>query len=349
MNKPKHRIPSLDGLRGFSIWAVLAAHIYSHYQTSISRTNHIVHVILADLSYLGVTIFFVISGFLITNILAKSELHLGNFYKRRAIRILPASFIYIAIILVFGHATLLQAVYALTFTTTFAFAHAYTPLQQLWSLSVEECFYLLWPLAMLHGRQSAKRYGWTLMVVAPVLRLILRHYGYLEYSHLAPAVADSLAAGCLFALYREEVLGFARRNLSSGPVCAALTLSTIVIGLVIFNRGLVTLWGIVLLLIVLSISSTIVREDRILNAGPLAWSGLLSYSIYLWQQPFLVMGGPVDFLPLRLALTFIAAYLSYRFIELPALELLARAGKRKNIPAQLEERPILVAGGRENG
>jgi peptidoglycan/LPS O-acetylase OafA/YrhL len=348
MNKPKHRIPSLDGLRGFSIWAVLVAHMVGHYQHSTGRTAHIIHVITAELAYLGVTIFFVISGFLITNILSKGEIDLGNFYKRRAFRILPASFLYIAIILIFGHATLAQALYAITFTTTFVFDHAYTPLQQLWSLSVEECFYLLWPLAMLHGKTTAKRYGWALMVFAPILRLCLYHYGYLQYMHIAPAIADSLAAGCLFALYREEVLAFARKRLTSGIVCVTLTLATIGFGLIIFNRSFVELWFITLLLIVLTISSTIVREDRILNTGPLAWSGLLSYSIYLWQQPLLVMGGPLDILPLRLALTFLAAWLSYRFIELPALDLLARAGKRKSLPQHLEETPMIVAGGREN-
>ena len=63
------------------------------------------------------------------------------------------------------------------------------------------------------------------------------------------------------------------------------------------------------------ISVAIEREDRLLNSGLLVWTGLLSYSLYLWQQPFLVFDGPLNYFSVRILMTFLMAYLSYRFIE----------------------------------
>jgi peptidoglycan/LPS O-acetylase OafA/YrhL len=71
------------------------------------------------------------------------------------------------------------------------------------------------------------------------------------------------------------------------------------------------------------IAAAMERSDRLLNAGPLAWSGLLSYSLYLWQQPLLVMGGPLDYVSVRLPILFAAAWISYRLVEQPALRLFA--------------------------
>jgi peptidoglycan/LPS O-acetylase OafA/YrhL len=79
-------------------------------------------------------------------------------------------------------------------------------------------------------------------------------------------------------------------------------------------------------MIALIIGAAIERRDKVLNHGPLVWSGLLSYSLYLWQQPFLVFDGPLNFLSVRLVATFAAAYISYRFIEKPALSVLRPAG-----------------------
>jgi peptidoglycan/LPS O-acetylase OafA/YrhL len=280
----------------------------------------------------------VISGFLITSLLKKEYLSyqridLRNFYRRRAARILPACLLYVGIVLAFGKATALQAVYALTFTTSFFFAHAYVPLQQLWSLSVEEQFYLLWPLAFLLGIAVAKRVGWTVMFLCPILRLFLRHWGYSETEHLAPAIADSVAAGCLLSLYREEMRRFVIRYFVSDSSFLLLCVVSVASSEILFRWQLVALWGLVPCLIALIIASAIERQDRILNHGPLVWSGLLSYSLYLWQQPFLVLGGRFNFLSTRLAATFAAAYLSYRLVEQPALKFLRRNEHNSSSPA----------------
>jgi peptidoglycan/LPS O-acetylase OafA/YrhL len=330
-SKPKpHRIASLDGLRGISIWTVMVAHISSHFAGSWLHIRR-VHSVLAMMAYFGVTVFFVISGFLITSLLIKehtrsSRIDLGQFYRRRAFRILPASLVYIGIVLALGNATKSQSVYALTFTTSFFFKQAYQPLQQLWSLSVEEQFYLLWPLVLLFGVRSAKRFGLAVMVFCPVLRLFLRSRGYPEIEHLAPAIADSLAAGCLLAVYYDNVRAFVLRYFVSGPRFILLCMASVITSELVFRWNLVVLWGVVPCMIALIISSAIERRDKVLNHGPLVWSGLLSYSLYLWQQPFLVLDGPLNFLSIRLVATFAAAYISYRFVEQPALSVLRRVG-----------------------
>jgi peptidoglycan/LPS O-acetylase OafA/YrhL len=332
-SKPSlHRIASLDGLRGISIWAVLLAHASSHFKDTPLH-KHLLLSTLADLGYFGVTIFFVISGFLITSLLMKeyarsSHIDLQGFYRRRAVRILPASLVYIAVIIAFGNPTKLQSVYALTFTTSSFFKQAYTPLQQLWSLSVEEQFYLLWPLIFLFGARSAKRFGWAVMVLCPALRLFLKYRGYQQIEHLAPAIADSLAAGCLLALYFDRVRAFVLRHFVSGSGFILLCAMSVASSELVFRRNLVVLWGVVPCMIALIITAAIERRDTVLNSGPLVWSGLVSYSLYLWQQPFLALDGPLNLLSVRLIATFATAYLSYRLVEQPALTILRRAVKR---------------------
>jgi len=321
--KRSARIPSLDGLRGFSILTVLLAHASSHYSSALTR-NRLVHGFFASLGYFGVTVFFVISGFLITLILLKERrqtgtLSLSRFYQRRAVRILPAFLLYTGIILALGHASGLQQIYAFTFTTSYFFDHAYRPLQQLWSLSVEEQFYLIWPLLLLFGEQTASRCCWATLIISPALRVVLRHNGYLQYEHLAPAILDSIAAGCLLALYREPLSAFMRRHFTGRLPFTVLWLGTIVGAPILYHTGFVVLWGLIPCSIALVVSAAIEREDWVLNRGPLVWIGLLSYSLYLWQQPFFVLDGPMNYLWARLAMTFVAAYISYRFVEQPVL------------------------------
>jgi peptidoglycan/LPS O-acetylase OafA/YrhL len=330
--KPTARIPSLDGLRGLSIWAVMLAHSSTHF---VNTPLHIGHVDgwLNVLAYFGVTTFFVISGFLITKLLLKertrtSHIDLGRFYRRRAARILPASLFYIVVVLLLAKITLPQTIYALTFTTSYFFDQAAKPLQQLWSLSVEEQFYLFWPLAMYLGTRTAKKYCWAIMVASPVLRILLKFYGYKQYSHLAPAIGDSLAAGCLLAFYEDQVSAFARKYLIATPAFMVLGLTTVGTGFLLYRHDVVILWGAVACLLALTTSAAIERRDAILNKGPLVWTGLLSYSLYLWQQPFLVFDGPFNYFSARILMTFLLAYVSYRFIEQPALQGFNRVRQR---------------------
>jgi peptidoglycan/LPS O-acetylase OafA/YrhL len=330
-----HRIPSLDGLRGISIWAVIIAHSADHFLFSRIHSHH-VRTVLSNFANLGVTIFFVISGFLITSILLAertrtSRINIRRFYKKRAIRIIPAFVLFTGTILLLCHVNPRQIAYAVTFTTSFFFWQAYKPLQHLWSLSVEEQFYLAWPLIFARGTGDAKRWCWAVLIACPVIRAILVHQGFVYLDHAA--LLDSVAAGCLLAFYRERVQRAIVRVSGSGVVFAAFCLMMPLLSLVVnkvesFSWLLVPLTTSVPLFVAVVIGAAIERRDAFLNKGPLVWSGLLSYSLYLWQQPFLVMNGPLNYFVVRLGLTFAAAYCSYRWVEQPIIHFFAGRDKR---------------------
>src|SRR5882757_1904935 len=334
-SQTQRRIPSLDGLRGISIWAVIIAHSADHFLFS-SIHSHDVRTVLSNCANLGVTIFFVISGFLITSILLAerkrtSQINIRRFYKKRAIRIIPAFVLFTGTILLLCHVSPRQIVYALTFTTSFFFWQAYKPLQHLWSLSVEEQFYLAWPLIFARGLGDAKRWCWVVLIACPVIRAILVHQGLIYLDHAA--LLDSVAAGCLLAFYREQVQRAIVKISGSGVVFAAFCLMMPVLSLAMnkvesFSWMLVPLTTIVPLFVAVVIGAAIERRDAFLNKGPLVWSGLLSYSLYLWQQPFLVMNGPLNHFAVRLGLTFTAAYCSYKWVEQPIIHFFAERDKR---------------------
>jgi len=331
----QRRIPSLDGLRGISIWAVIIAHSADHFLFS-NIHNHHIRTVLSNCANLGVTIFFVISGFLITSILLAerkrtSRINVRRFYKKRAIRIIPAFVLFTGTILLLCKVSPQQVIYALTFTTSFFFWQAYKPLQHLWSLSVEEQFYLAWPLIFARGVGDAKRWCWLVLIACPVIRAIFVHQGLVYLDHAA--VLDSIAAGCLLAFYREQVQRAIVKISGSGVLFAVFCLMMPVLSLVMnkvetFSWMLVPLTTIVPLFVAVVIGAAIERCDAFLNKGPLMWSGLLSYSLYLWQQPFLVMNGPFNYFTVRLGLTFAAAYCSYRWVEQPIIHFFAERDKR---------------------
>jgi peptidoglycan/LPS O-acetylase OafA/YrhL len=333
--KPQRRIPSLDGLRGISIWAVIIAHSADHFLVFTAQSRHI-RTVLSNGANLGVTIFFVISGFLITSILLGEQkrttrINVRRFYKKRAIRIIPAFVLYTGVILLLCDVSPRQIVYALTFTTSFFFWQAYKPLQHLWSLSVEEQFYLAWPLIFARGLGDAKRWCWLVLIACPIIRSIFAQQGLVYLDHAA--VLDSIAAGCLLAFYREQIqrriARVTRSGILFGIFCLMMPVLSLSLGkLASFSWMLVPLTTLVPLFVAVVIGAAIERRDTFLNKGPLVWSGLLSYSLYLWQQPFLVMNGVLNYFVVRLALTFVAAYCSYRWVEQPIIHWFAARDRR---------------------
>jgi len=205
-------MPSLDGLRAISIILVLLGHL--------SRTQGVprINLGIGEYARLGVVVFFVISGFLITRLLLdeqakKGRVSLRMFYARRSLRLFPASFAYIAVVsglwaldLVVMNAGDLW--HSITYTVNYMPESSWE-VRHLWSLSVEEQFYLLWPLAfVLLGR---KRSIWALAAVVllgPVARYIDWRYLTGTPYHgvrMFPMVADSLATGCLLASGRNWI------------------------------------------------------------------------------------------------------------------------------------------------
>jgi peptidoglycan/LPS O-acetylase OafA/YrhL len=351
LSRGQRRIPSLDGLRGISIWAVILAHSADHFLFSRIHSHHL-RTVLSNSANLGVTIFFVISGFLITSLLLAertrtSRIDIKRFYKKRVIRIIPAFVLFTGTILLLCKVSPQQIVYALTFTTSFFFWQAYQPLQHLWSLSVEEQFYLAWPLIFARGSGDAKRWCWLVLIACPVIRAIFVHQGLTNLDHAA--VLDSIAAGCLLAFYRQQIQLAISRVTGSGILFAALCLMMPVLSLVMnkvesFSWMLVPLTTIVPLFVAVVIGAAIQRKDAFLNKGPLVWSGLMSYSLYLWQQPFLVMNGPLNYFVVRLGLTFAAAYCSYRWVEQPIIHFFAERDKRvARLSLPIEEQTTTAA------
>jgi peptidoglycan/LPS O-acetylase OafA/YrhL len=306
------RIPSLDGWRALSIAIVLLSHF--EYATGFP----------GDLALswgrwfqgnLGVRIFFVISGFLITYLLLVEADRAGRpslkqFYARRVLRIFPVYYLLAAVLVALTAAGLYADTWStwlatLTFTRNIA-GRGNSVTVHLWSLAVEEQFYLLWPVtlvALALWRRQRLAVGVLLVpvVLAPIFRwgTIQTHAGPGLASRLlgpfsAALYADSLAMGCLGAfLYKRQdhrLLEVVSRPYLAGVFSAALFALAWIEWPPTYGA-----WALVpslqAVLIMAAILGTIQRRAgagyRLLNARPVVWLGTLSYSVYIWQQLFL--------------------------------------------------------------
>jgi peptidoglycan/LPS O-acetylase OafA/YrhL len=310
------RIPSLDGLRAISILMVVLGHM--------AKSHHAPQVFWDSYAITGVRIFFVISGYLITTILLKEQtrtatISLRTFYIRRAYRIFPAAIFFMLAMLVVYWRDFRWYNFAAAFlylanfdaTRPWIFGH-------LWSLSVEEQFYFLWPsvLKRWYKHRVAILVGVSLLV--PVGQAILYFFKFPGGGIGGfPGVAGNLAAGCLLAV-------FAPRLPRLGSLLA-LAMLAVVVFVPLFDantrgRTLLLVFGLNPLLH-FSIAGLLLHvvqvPYRFLNWEPVAWLGRISYSLYLWQQPFcsdphLKSGYLVVF-------ALLAACLSYYLIEQPML------------------------------
>lgn len=336
-------LPTLDGWRAIAILAVLLDHAVG-YQFG---TRHPLLFSLTRVGQNGVSLFFAISGFLICSRLLEEEqltgtISLRAFYVRRAARILPPAMTYLAAIALLGMLGVV-AVSQWDWWASVLFFRNYLPPSiihrgwggytiHFWSLAVEEHFYLLWPaLLVLSGRRRAKWTAAGLACVFPVWRWWDFRHGFVE--SLLPGLLvgtrtdvrfDGLLMGCLAALILADPKwgGVYNRylNLRTWSVCIVLyaVLQSI------YRHHYYTIWESILLGLI--VSGTVVHPEtwvsRSLEWGWLRWIGRLSYSLYLWQQLFLVSGAKYPFsllqrFPLNLLLLFAIAAFSYRMIERP--------------------------------
>lgn len=260
--------------------------------------------------YVGVDVFFVISGYLITSILI-AELEQGNFsiarfYERRARRILPALFVVMFACLPFAYMWMLpsqlkdfaQSLVAVVFFASnvlfwredgyFAAAAELKPLLHTWSLAVEEQYYLLFPIFLLvlwrFGRQ---RVFWSVVVVT-MLSLLLAEWGWRNKPsanfYLAPTRAWELLAGSICAFM---TVGRAQR---SSNVLSALGLALIVFAIFAYNDStpfpsVYTLVPVVGTALVIIFAAQDTWVARLLSLRGFVGIGLISYSAYLWHQP----------------------------------------------------------------
>ncbi|MGE3276694.1 MAG: acyltransferase family protein [Vicinamibacterales bacterium] len=331
------RIPSLDGLRGISITLVFLAHLAGTRNFPIGEDA--AHFWAAG--EFGVRVFFVLSGFLITGLLldeiAKTgRIHLGRFYLRRTLRIFPPYYVFIAALAVAGAAGLIQlaphdVAHTVTYTSNY-YADRSWFVGHTWSLSVEEQFYLLWPATLLLvGTRRGMILAALVVLVVPFVRLaeweLLRAYGE-GIGHRFETVADAMAMGCLMAAVRPWLHAWRpyERFLQSGFFWPAvlLLLTGNLTGdhpLAHFGPGM----SMVNLGVVLAMDWCVTFHDgrvgRVLNWRPLVYVGWMSYSLYLWQQPFLNRASTalVASFPLNLVLATALAFASFHLVERPSL------------------------------
>jgi len=339
------RLRSLDGLRAISIILVILGH------ASFTVHGSALKVVLAlgDVAHLGVVVFFVISGFLITTLLVQERERFGRvslslFYARRSLRIFPASFAYIGVIAAVaaaGYITLhpWDITHALTYTVNYATSRSWY-VGHLWSLSVEEQFYLLWPLAF---AMTNRRHGlWVavaVILVGPCARLFDRMFLMGTPYHgleMFPMVADSLAAGCALALLRERLESQAWYTRVFEPVPSLILLALVLTLNRLMGFTVINVFGAMLLNIGIAVlvHRSVQRWSdpfgRFLNLKPIAFIGTLSYSLYLWQQLFLDRNSTSwhNAFPQNVVFAVIAALLSFTLLEQPLMALRHRLRAR---------------------
>ena len=345
MNTSKQRIASLDGLRAVSIFMVLCAHAlgYSHmahWPAWFTRYS------AWTIGYgpFGVNVFFVISGFLITTLLLKERekqgvISLRNFYIRRAYRILPAAYVVtIAVAIVWHHRVRLSDVVCSLLYVQNYNAHSTFSLGHMWSLAVEEQFYLLWPFLLNRFFRHRYRIVIGAMLIAPLFRASA---GWLGFHHQGlewfPAAMGALATGCLLALLEGKAAEWLGR---ADTWFFPILIATLAIRHFSYPPGVQPLLMLTLqdLGIAFCIEHCVRKRFWILNWKPVTWIGVLSYSIYLCQQPFLQMEPANIFerLPLNLLCMFAAALVCHYLVEKPFLRLRAsRNMATKLLPAEV--------------
>ncbi|MEO7325235.1 MAG: acyltransferase [Dokdonella sp.] len=334
------RISSLDGLRACSIALVLQGHLAGTHGFPLTVESG---RMLGDLANLGVNVFFIISGFLITSLLMEERRQTGavslrGFYWRRARRILPAAYAFLLAIMLAATLGWVEigkndVIFAATYLVNYDVSRPWQ-FGHLWSLSVEEQFYLLWPFVFVFVKERhALLAAAFAFAAAPLVRLAMHlafPSGPYRDLEIFPAVADAIAIGCAFALLRPKLLHSpVYLRMTSTPWRWALLPLIVAVNYLRSGHTIVDMlawpWMLVAMtgLIESSTRCSGTLAWRFLNWRPLAFVGTLSYSLYLWQQPFLNrhMDTWATTFPVNILLACGVALLSYYLIERPFLRL----------------------------
>jgi peptidoglycan/LPS O-acetylase OafA/YrhL len=295
-----HHIPALDGIRGIAMILVLI-----HHQLIPLTLNG---------GFLGVDLFFVLSGFLITGLLLKEfgateSISLRNFYVRRALRLAPAFLIYLIAVLIttyFQHPEEfsrevklvgLSLVYLTNWRMALGWDYSLDPTAIIWSLSMEEQFYLLWPptlMILLSCRIKHSRIAIALALIVLAVgihRAVLWSHG-VELNRMyygTDTRADALFAGCLIAFLAQHRLSEKFKSTLHIFGLAAAGLLVYFISTVTFTgqflyRGGYTLVALATGLLIWSVSdSEHTWFARVLSFYPFRWIASISYGLYLWH------------------------------------------------------------------
>jgi peptidoglycan/LPS O-acetylase OafA/YrhL len=348
-------VPGLDGLRALAVLAVIAYHLGLGW---------------APGGLLGVGIFFTLSGYLITDLLLAQQAATGGlammrFWQRRARRLLPALFVMLAVVA--GWVALVQRDQLPSLRGAMAAAVGYvsnwwliahntsyfarfgppSPLGHLWSLAVEEQFYLIWPWLILIGLVLTRRQtdelrrrrlaGGALLLaaVSAVLMAVLYHPGYdptrvydgTDTRAFALLIGAALACALPSRLMPAQAPRNGRLVLDSAGAAGLLVIAALIwrtgqYSAFLYRGGMVLL-ALATGAVVLAVVAPAGHIGRLLGWRPLRWIGVRSYGIYLWHYPVIVLttpaGGQESLLraTLQVAATVAIAALSWTFIEEP--------------------------------
>lgn len=359
-NKAKY-LPSIDSLRALAVLAVIIYHIDVNYLPG---------------GFLGVDLFFVLSGYLISSLIIKEykkmgTLNLYNFYMRRARRLLPAVYFMITVCLVFMvlfngvllRKSHLDAVFGYIYSSNWWYIFhklnyfdsfgAQSPFKHLWSLAIEEQFYMFFPLIFLifnrrkkeEGKGPALNKNFLYIVLGLILISLITHILLFDINNInriyfgTDTRAFSLLVGVVGALlYPMDKLSNptnSKENLAYSVVSiiSISILITIMFYTTEYNtwlyRGGFLLVAVLGLIIIISSGKQHTFISKALSFKPIVFIGKISYSLYLWHFPIIVLTTPVSeignpnlfYVTLRIILTFIVATLSYLVVETPIRKL----------------------------
>ena len=359
-NKSKY-LPSIDSLRALAVLAVIIYHVDVNYLPG---------------GFLGVDLFFVLSGYLISSLIIKEyrktgSLNLYNFYIRRARRLLPAVYFMITVGLVvmvlFNEVLLrkshLDAIFGYIYSSNWWYIFhkldyfdsfgAQSPFKHLWSLAIEEQFYMIFPLLFLLVNRKKKSKDGTYklnknflyVILGLILVSLIAHILLFDINNISRIYfgtdtrAFSLLVGVvgaiLYPMERLHAKVTPQQNMiySVVSLVSIATLITVMIYTSEYNtllyRGGFLLVAILGLIVIISSGKQHTLMSRLLSFKPVVFIGKISYSLYLWHFPVLVLTTPVSeignpniiFVILRVILTFILATASYVFVETPIRKL----------------------------
>jgi peptidoglycan/LPS O-acetylase OafA/YrhL len=355
-------LPTLDGWRAIAILLVMIHH--GEWQLfgsgGLFPSGRLLW--MARQGTIGVDIFFGISGFLICTRLLKEwakfgTIDLRKFYIRRVFRIFPPFVTYLGVVGVLAlSGTIVIGLWE--YVSCFVFWRNYLPMGQdglytrhFWSLSVEEHFYLLWPglLLILARPKRAARVALGLTALITIWRGLDARYDIVFGRwHLDVAGnfsrsdtrLDGLFVGCWVALIAAEPRSRERLRRAVGPIPWSILLGLLLsIVYVPLKIPVARLW--IVLSIPLLLAGTVLRPGtpvgKFLEWGPLRWVGRLSYSLYLWQQLFLIpQPGPrplgvLQQFPCNWAATLVCAVVSFYVVERPAISIGRKLGDRAGL------------------
>lgn len=365
---PSHNRLDIQGLRAIAVLAVVADH------AGLSGFRG---------GYVGVDVFFVVSGFLITGLLLRESeregrISLGGFYARRARRILPASTVVLVAIVAYATVQLsyravqqvtTDAAWAAAFLANVRFSRLGTdyfaeglppsPVQHFWSLAVEEQFYLVWPallvLLLLVARRRIALVVSVLCLASLAWSIVLTRTDETSAYFSSLARAWELGAGALLAI---AGVGLARLGPGVRRALGWLGLAAIALAVLTFDTA-TPFPGFHALLPVLGTAAVLAAGagtdgtegvGRVLSVRPLTWTGDLSYSIYLWHWPVLVYGAAHFGTGVLLVITLLLSVGSYYLVENPFRHRRwFRASRRRGLllwPAAIAMVAVAVVGGR---